>query len=126
GAASRIEAGEEADKNREADSAQHQPQRYAPDIFAGNLLAEQPGIGAGVDEAADAPAQQHTESAAQHAHGAGFGEEQAAHIVVAGAQRFHDADFAPTLQYRHHQRVDNPQRRHGERQRAEDAEKNIE
>ena len=79
-----------------------------------------------VDGFADGESQYNAQHTSEEAHGAGFGEEQTLHVAIAGANRLHYANFAPAFQHRHHQRIDDGQRCHGQRQRAKYAEEEIE
>ena len=65
------------------------------------------------------------EHAPEEAHSSGLGEEQLLHVAIAGANGFHHSNFAAALQYRHDEGVDNGERGHGKRKRAEDSQEQI-
>ena len=79
-----------------------------------------------VDHLPDRPAQRDSDKTAKNSHGARFGEEEFLHVAVAGANGFHDSDFAAALQNRHDQRVHNSDGSHGQGEAAEDSEEHIE
>src|SRR5262249_20344597 len=78
-----------------------------------------------IDNAADQPSQACTQRAAEHSHAASLDEEYSLHVAIAGSQGFHDANFAPPLQDRHHQSIHDTQRGHGQGEAAEDDEEHI-
>src|SRR2546429_85768 len=82
-------------------------------------------VGAESKRAADEPSEQDTENAAKKPHDSSFDKEKLLDVAVGGAERFEDADFAAALENRHHERVDDSESGHSERQAAENAEKKI-
>ena len=78
-----------------------------------------------IDHSPDNPAKEHAQSATKHPHRARFKEEKTADVLIARANRLHDANLASPLENRHHQRIHNPERGHRQRETAKDAEKQI-
>src|SRR5579884_1180296 len=127
GAGRRVESREQADDHRESDRSEHKPKRHKPYIVRSELLlALHVHAGSEVDDSADDPARQDSERAAKDSHCAGFGEEELLHVAVAGPDCLHDSDFAATFENRHHQRIDNSQRSHSQREAAKNAQEQIE
>src|SRR6202040_204391 len=79
-----------------------------------------------VDDVADGPAQRYSNHSAQQAHSPGFGKKEFFDIAVAGADGFHDPNFAPPLQNSHDQSVHNTDRGHGQRQAAKNSQEEVE
>src|SRR5579862_4524098 len=94
GAASGVEAGDEADSGGEQDRERDEPPRYRPKMLRRKGLAAEINIGPEINELADDPSKDNTNDAPEDAHGSGFSEEKGFDVTVAGADGFHDADFA--------------------------------
>src|SRR3569832_155983 len=122
----RINARDQADSDRKGHREEDEPWRDIPEVFRWDLVALQVDVGADIDDAADRPAEQDAERAAEGAHGTRFDEEELLHVAIARANGLHDADLAAAFEDRHHQRVDDAERSDRDRERAEDAEKHIE
>src|SRR5580658_3042767 len=78
-----------------------------------------------VDHLADSPAQGNSKNTANNAHGASFRKEQSLHVVVAGADGFHDSDLAPALKNCHHKRIHDADESDSQGQTPEDSEKHV-
>src|SRR4029077_9624508 len=126
GAGRWIQAGEQADDDGERNRASYQPPGYEPDLFRSEVLAAQVDIRTQVDHPTDSPSQSHAQRAAQGAHHSCLGEENLLHIDTARADGFHDPNFAPPLQNRHHQRIHDSDRGDSQSQAPKDAEEQVE
>src|SRR5215467_10607173 len=83
-------------------------------------------VGAKRERAANEPAEESTENAAEEPHHAGFDEEKLLDVAIGGAESFQHANFAAAFEDGHDQRVDDAERGDGESQAAEDAQEKIE
>src|SRR5580704_12601425 len=90
------------------------------------MLASEINVGPEINKEAYDPAQCDPGGTSDQAHGAGFGEEQAAHVRIARAESLHDSDFAPAFEDGHHQRIYYADRSHRQGQTSEDREKPVE
>src|SRR5690349_5005005 len=90
------------------------------------MLTFQIDICTEIDDAPDGPSQGHSHNATEHSHDAGLGEKQSLHIAIAGADCFHDPDFAAALENRHDQRVDNPDGGDCESETTENSQEQVE
>src|SRR5262245_18387905 len=96
-----------------------------PEVFRPDLLPFHPDVGAEIDDSANEPANQHSETAAQQSHGSSFVEEDALDVAIAGADGLHNPNFAAALQDRHNHRTNNAQRCYRQCEAAEDSEKKV-
>src|SRR6185437_10345513 len=83
-------------------------------------------IGAEIDRMADQPADEYAENSAEQAHRARLDKKQSANVAVRRAERLEHANFTAAFEDGHHQRVDDAERSHHQREAAENAEKKIE
>src|SRR6185437_6837267 len=125
GAGGGIESSKEADDNREGNRAEREPQWHGGDLHGRQTAAREINVGAKGERAADKPADEDSADAAEQAHHARFGEEKLFDVAIIGAERFENADFAAALENGHHQRVDDAESGDGERETAENSEKQI-
>src|SRR5215471_7626472 len=83
-------------------------------------------VGAKRERAADEPAEESTENAAEESHHAGLDEEKLLDVAIGGAESFQHANFAAAFENGHDQRVDDAERGDGQSKAAEDAQEKIE
>src|ERR1700674_2896769 len=126
GAGGGVKASGEADENSEGDGAEDQPPGNRGNVHAGKILAMKIEVRAESEGAADEPAKEGAENAADKTHYAGFHEEKLLDIAVGGAEGLQDADFAAAFKDGHDQRVDDAERGDSKSEAAEDAEEKIE
>src|SRR5580698_5116351 len=94
-------------------------------MFRRKRLAPEINIRSQVDDLPDGPAQSNPDNAAENPHGACFREEKSLYVGIAGPDSFHNANFAAALEDSHDQRVYNPDESDGQREAAEDSEKDV-
>ena len=126
GTRSRIEAGGETDKDAEDEGADDEPPGNRGKLDGIEILTREIDVGAESDGAAEEPAKEHAENAAEKAHYTCFEEEELLDVGVGGAEGFENADFAAAFEDGHDERVDDTERGDGESETAEDAEEAIE
>ena len=125
GTRSRIEAGSETDKDGKDEGADDEPPGDGREFDGVEILAGEIDVGAEGDGAAEEPAEEYAENAAEEAHHAGFEEKELLDVGVGGAEGLEDADFAAALEDSHDEGVDDAERGDGKRETAEDAEEAI-
>src|SRR5207237_8542887 len=106
-----IEACGEANKNGNADAEQDEPQGNRGNGHAGKILAVQINVGAKGKSAANEPAENSSNNAAEKAHHTGFDKEKLLDVSVGGAKSFQDTNFTSALEDRHDQGVDDTKSR---------------
>jgi len=126
GTRSRIEAGGKTDKDGEEEGAENEPQGDGREFDGIEILALEIDVGAEGDSAAEKPAEEDAEDAAEETHHTGFDEEELLHVRISGAESFEDADFAAALEDGHDEGVDDAECGDGESETAEDAEEAVE
>ncbi len=126
GTRSRIEAGGETDKDGEDERGENEPPGNRREFDGIEILAGEINVGAESDGAAEQPAEEDAEDAAEKAHHAGLKEEKLLDVGVGCAEGFEDADFAAALEDGHDECVDDAEGGDGESETAEDAEEAIE
>src|SRR6266849_4168264 len=94
GTGSRIEAGGETGKDGEDEGADEQPQGDGRKFDGVEILTREIDVGAESDGAAEKPAEEDAEDAAEKAHYSSFDEEKLLDVGVGGAEGFENADFA--------------------------------
>src|SRR5271154_5874004 len=90
------------------------------------MLALEIDVRTKIDNAPDRPTESDSDRAADKAHGAGFGEEEAAHISITGAEGLHDSNFAAAFEDVHHQRVHDADGSYGQCKASEDRKERVE
>ncbi len=90
------------------------------------MLALEINVHCEIDEASERPTERDSDGTADEAHGAGFGEEEAAHVSITGAEGLHDSDFAPAFEDGHYQRIHDADGSNGQGQTSEDREEPVE
>src|SRR5579863_1014219 len=125
-ASSGIEPRNQAYNQSEQDCASDQPPRNSPEMLWRKRLPFEVDIRTHIDDLTNRPAQRDSHDASQHAHGACLSEEELLYVSIAGADGFHDADFAAAFENRHDQRVDDADGGDHQSETAEDSEESVE
>jgi hypothetical protein len=126
GTRSRIEAGGETDKDAEHEGAEDEPPGNGRELDGIEILTREIDVGAESDGAAEKPAEEDAENAAEEAHHAGFDEEKLLDVGVGGAEGFENPDLAAAFEDGHDESIDDAEGGDGESETAEDAEEAVE